>query len=237
MARIELKNTRIFIRDGFTEVGAVNDGAGGAIGATTLTVDGFTSTLEAGMLFLVAGSDRLHRISVPTGTPTTSFTFTPALRAAVLDDAVITVSGRAIEILVGDGNLTWSEAREFSYDLDRGNLNTVRTGDEQPMEVTLDLVYEFIRSLSAGEPTVEEALKQKERAASWASASADACEPYAVEIVVEQVQPCNSIEPELSVFSPFRHESLDFDMDEATISMTGRCNAIEPTHTRLSTTP
>ena len=237
MARIELKNTRIFIRDGFTETGAVNNASNYAAGDTTMLVDTFTTDLATGLLFTVVGSDRLHRISAVSGSPASSITFSPALRGgAVLDNAVISVVGRSIEITVGDGNLTWSETKNYEYDLDRGSLNTVRTGDEEPIEVSLDLVFEFIRSLSAGEPTVDEALKQKDRASGWLTTATDVCEPYSVDIVVEQLQPCGSVAPELYIFPDYRHESLDFDMDEATISMTGRCNVVEPTITRLLTT-
>lgn len=236
MARIELKNTLIYIRDGFTETGAVDDAAGYAADATTMAVDTFTTALEIGVLFTVVGSDRLHRVTAVSGSPATSITFTPALRGgAVADDAVISVVGRSIEITVGDGNLTWSETKNYNYDLDRGSLDTVRTGDEEPIEVSLDLVFEFIRSLSADEPTVDEALKNKDRASGWTTSATDICEPYSVDIVVEQLQPCGSVAPEMYIFPDYRHESLDFDMDEATISMSGRCNVLEPTITRLLT--
>lgn len=238
MARIELKNCLIYIRDGFTGAAAVNNVSNYAIGATTMIIDGYTGLIPDGVLFQVTGSDRLHRItsSSDTAGDTTSITFTPGLGGAVLDNAVITLQGRSISIKSGDGNLSWSETENYEYDLDRGLLDTVRKGDEEPMQVSLDSVFEFISAVSGSDPTLREALKQTGQASAWTSASSDTCEPYAVDIVVEQKQPCSGIKPELIIFPDFRMESLDFDAQAATISLSGRCNATGPTSSRLSTT-
>jgi len=237
MAKIELKNTNIYLRDGLATSGMLGAEAGVA-GDTELNVDGGGFVVPVGMLFQIVGSDRLHRVTAQTDAAgeTTNMVFTPALSAATLDNAVITVNGRSVLVKVGDGNLTWTENREFDYDLDRGVLDTVRSGDDQPMEVNLDLVYEFITAVTGGsaDPTVNDALKNTGQASTWVTASADACEPYAVDLVLEQAQPCTGVEPELIIFPDFRYESLAHDTDEATISMSGRCNATQPTVTRQS---
>lgn len=54
-------------------------------------------------------------------------------------------SGREVTLRVGEGNITWSEPREFEYMFDRGCLDTVRVS-EQPLEVSIDMTYEFIKS-------------------------------------------------------------------------------------------
>lgn len=237
MARIELKNCLIYIRDGFTGAAAVNNVGDYAAGATTMVIDGYTGIIPTGALFQVVGSDRLHRITATTetATDTTGITFTPGLGGAVLDNAVITLAGRSISIKSGDGNLTWSETDNYEYDLDRGVLDTVRKGDEEPMQLSLDSVFEFITAVTGADPTLREALKQTGQASAWTSASSDTCEPYAVDIVIEQKQPCSGVKPELIIFPDFRMESLDFDAQAATISLSGRCNATGPTSSRLST--
>ena len=71
--------------------GAVDNGAGYIAGQTTLTVDGFVGALTNGSWCLIEGEMLPHRISTATGTPCTQIVITPALRAPVADDAVITV--------------------------------------------------------------------------------------------------------------------------------------------------
>ena len=74
--------------------------------------------------------------------------------------------------------------------------------------------------------TPVDALKRKGGAAEWVSSSADACEPYAVDIEVQHEPSCASagVEDEVTLFPDFRWDSLEFDLREATISATGRCN-------------
>lgn len=233
MARIELRNSIIRIVDGHSATGAVNNGGGYASGATTMATDTFTTELEPNMRFTVVGSTLTHLISSEVGNPNTSITFTPALDGTVADDAVITVTGRTLEINVGDGNVTFSEKKEYNYDLNRGNLDTVREGNQIPMDVSMNFVYDFLKSASGDTvPTPEEALKQTGLASTWVSSSSDACEPYAVDIEIEHTPTCTGTDKERVVLPDFRQESLDHDPREATVSATGRCNAIQATLTR-----
>ena len=233
MARIELRNSIIRIVDGHSATGAVNNGAGYSSGDTVMTVDVFTTDMEADMRFTVVGSTLTHLISAASGSPTTSITFTPALDGTVADDAVITVTGRTLEINVGDGNITFGEKKEYNYDLNRGNLDTVREGNQVPMDVTMNFIYDFIKAASADtSPTPEEALKNIGKASGWVSSSSDTCEPYAVDLEIEHTPTCSGTDKERVTLPDFRQESLDHDPREASISATGRCNAVEATVTR-----
>ena len=233
MARIELRNSIIRIVDGHSAAGAVDNGGGYSLGATTMTTDTFTTELEPNMRFTVVGSALTHTISAESGNPNTSITFTPGLGANVLDDAVITVTGRTLEINVGDGNVTFAEKKEYNYDLNRGNIDTVRQGNEIPMDVSMSFVYDFLKSASGDAvPTPEEALKQTGLASTWVSSSSDSCEPYAVDIEIEHTPSCSGTDKERVVLPDFRQESLDHDPREATVSATGRCNATEALLTR-----
>ncbi len=160
-------------------------------------------------------------------------TITPALDFAHVDGAAITFTGRALEINVGDGNLTWSEKKEFNYDLNRGDLDTVREGNSVPVDTSINAVYEFIKA-PAGDltPTFEEVLKQIGRAAAWISSSSDLCEPYAVDIEIVHTPVCSGVDIETTTIPDFRYESLDHDPREATISATGRANVTAATTTR-----
>jgi hypothetical protein len=243
MAQIELRNTTIYLQDGFTGTAAVNNGAGYSGGAVTMVIDSLANLPDGGnevfngVRFTVAGETGtpIHTVTAHSGgPPTTSITFTPALAGAVVDDAVITFLPARIEIRIGEGNVTWTEAKEYEYVLDKGNLDTVREGDQQPVEVTIDLMYEFYTNGSGGDwlPSPIDFLKRQAEAANLASTSDDPCEPFAIDIYVEYDPPCGSELNENYTFPDFRYESLEFDVREATISVSGRCNAVQPTVAR-----
>lgn len=167
----------------------------------------------------------------------TNITFTPAWGTPTpADDDGITFLPIEVEVKIGEGNLTYTENKELDYELDRGILDTVREGDQQPMDITMDFVYEFV-STGTGEPiTAVDALKGIRGAAEFTSSSADPCEPYAIDLEVDHDPGAcvGLVEKELTLFPDFRYETLEFDIDEATISSTGRCNATEPVITRVA---
>ena len=236
MARIDLKNTTVRLVDGYTHaVGAVNNGAGYSAGDTTMTVDGIADVIDDLVSFTVTGSNRIHVITSTSGSPTTSITFSPALTGTVADDAVITFRGRALEVKIGEGNITYTENREMEYILNKGNLDTVREGDQQPVDVSMDFVWEFITAVAAsGVPTIEDVLKNRGEASGWTTSSSDTCEPYAVDIEIEHIPTCSTEQREITTLHDFRYESLEHDPDEATVSASGRCNVVEPTVTRAA---
>jgi hypothetical protein len=89
-------------------------------------------------------------------------TLLPGLVEAVVDDEVFNVGGRSLNIKVGEGNCTWSESKPREYKKDRGLLDQVRNGDEEPMDVSMQLMFEELTSAStATAPTVEDVLKRR----------------------------------------------------------------------------
>jgi hypothetical protein len=169
----------------------------------------------------------------------TDITFSPAWGTPTpVDDAAITWLPIEVEVKIGDGNLTYTENIEYEYELDRGILDTVKKGDDQPMDVNIDFVYEFVTTGTGESITPVDALKGIRGAAEFTSSSADPCEPYSVDLEVDHDpgQCSGLIDTELTLFPDFRYDSLEFDIDEATIAATGRCNAEEPTITRVTPT-
>jgi hypothetical protein len=139
-----------------------------------------------------------------------------------------------LTIKIGEGNLTYTENVEREYTPDRGVLDEVRDGDEQPLDVTFDFTWEFLRGgLGSGDPpTVEDALKNRGNAAGWVSADSDPCRPFAVDIVVEYVPACGVgalADMETYTFPDFRHDTIEHDFRAGTVSVTGRCNVTEAT--------
>ncbi len=165
--------------------------------------------------------------------PTTSITFTPAFTVNVpANAATITFAAQQLDITIGEGNLTYTEAKEYEYILDRGVLDTVREGDDQPVEVSLEFAYEYVTTGTNEAITPVDAIKKINGAAEWVSSSADLCEPYAVDLEIERVLNCGTAEDEITLLSDFRFESLEYSLQDATISVSGKCNVTDATVTR-----
>lgn len=135
------------------------------------------------------------------------------------------VFGQYIAIKIGNGNLTYDEKRAMEYIKDRGILDTVREGDDDPMDVRFDFQWIHITAANGDTvPTIEDALKQRGPASTWVSSSSDLCEPYAVDIVLKDL-PCASDTPETLILPDFRYEALNHDLKAATMACSGKCNA------------
>lgn len=245
MARIEMRDVTIYAQDGLA--GTATLSANGSQNDTTLNINTIvlnttdTDLVPVGARLYLAGetANTVHTVTARTPTsngPTTSVTITPALGAGTYNSGnstnAVTFISQRIEIKVGEGNLTWTEAKEYEYLRERGDLDTVKEGDEQPVEMSLEFIYDYIKTESGQTITPVDALKQKGEAAEWVSSSADLCEPYAIDILAKHCVPCGTDQDEDVLFTDFRYESLDFDMGAATISVSGRCNVSEPTVTR-----
>ena len=139
-----------------------------------------------------------------------------------------------LEVKIGEGNLSWSEKVNRIYTLDRGQLNDVRNGDEEPMEVSIDAIWEFLKADSGDPPTPIDVLKQRGQASAWVSTDDDACRPYAIDIEVTYEPPCGGEADEVITLRDFRHEELQYDLRNASIAVTGKCNVTEAEISRVA---
>lgn len=234
MAQIDLRNALVEIVDGFLAVGAVNQPVTAPMnGNTTFTVDGFDVALTNGQLFTVVGSTEIYTITGTTGGSTpTAITFTPPLATAdgiPVDNAVITVQGHALEVKIGEGTLTFNEKRNMEYVHNRRRIAFVRTGDDDPMDVAFDFIWEFLKSASGDPITIEEAVKGSGNAvaAGWVTSGADPCEPYAVDIRVTYTPPCPNVDLEVITLKEYRWEGGNHDLKAGTVASTGKCKISE----------
>jgi len=247
MARIQLRDTTIYIQDGLSGTGAVSDASITSPNDTDLDIA--VSVLNAddpdlvpvGARFTIAGEtgSPVHTVTARTPTaasPTTNIVFTPAIAAGVVDTAVITFLPQRIEIAIGDGDLSWTEARDLIYDLDRDTLDTVRLGEDQPLEVELAFTFEYVTTQSGQAITPVDALKRINEATEWVSSSSDLCEPYAVDIYAVHCVPCGTDQDQDFLFEDFRYESLEYSVQDASIAVSGRCNVTDVTTTRSDIT-
>lgn len=73
---------------------------------------------------------------------------------------------RALTVKIGDGNLTWDEKKNRIYFKDRGILDAVRDGDEEPLELSWEFAYEFLEAVVS-----LQAVTKSGNAAPWVSAA------------------------------------------------------------------
>lgn len=241
MAQIDLRHADIYVKDGYTATGAVNQSTPApANGDTTLTVDGFSKAIPAGNTFTVVGSTATYTVvSTVGGSTPTQITFTPALATAdgiPVDNAIITVGPNVLKAKIGEGNLTFNAKRAMTYVREKRSIvnGFVMTGDDEPMEVKLDLVWQFLSSDSGETPTFEEALNQIGNAASWVTSGADPCEPYCVNIEIVYTPPCTGTKAEVIVLEEYRWEQLDHDLKAGTMSTSGKCKMLLPSTSRVA---
>ncbi len=240
MARIELRHCEIKLRDGLAgsalinEMSAMASDASITIDTVALNTD-VTNMVPVGARFTIAGEtdpDEVHVVTARTPSnsgPTTSITFSPPLGAGTYaENGVITFAPQELVITIGDGDLRYTERDEFTYDLDRGELDTVRRADDVPMEVVTNFVYEHITTGTGEDVSPMDAIKRKGSASEWVNAAEDTCEPYAVDLIVIHTPPCGTDDKEFTLFPDFRSEQREVNFKESNIQITGRCNRLEP---------
>jgi len=139
-----------------------------------------------------------------------------------------------LEVKVGEGNLTFNETRNMEYTLDRGTLDEVREGDQVPVDVSLDFIWEYLKGQTGSNtPTIEDALKKRGEAADWTSSDSDACRPYAVDLeITYSPSPVTCGDMEIILLQDFRWEGLNHDLRAGSVAVTGKCNITEATVTR-----
>lgn len=241
MPRIQLRDTKIYLQDGLSGTGAVDDVAGYAIGDSAITVDDIvlntdvTDQVPVGARLTFTSHSTVYTVTArdpAVGGTTTEITVSPTLTDAVADDEVITFLPQRLEIKIGDGDASWSETRNFEYDLDRDVLDTVRQGEDAPLELDLAFTFEFVTTESGQAITPVDALKRQGEASEWVTSSSDLCEPYATDVYIVHCLPCGSEKDQDFLFPDFRYESLEFSIQDASIAVSGRCNATEATTSR-----
>jgi len=143
----------------------------------------------------------------------------------------------SVTVKIGEGNLTFSEKRNMEYVLDRGVLDTVKEGDQVPVEVKFDFMWEYIAGTTVGSGLRDIVTGST----SYTSTDTDACRPYACDLeLTYQPVPATCGDAEVITFPDFRMESLDFDLRAATVSCSGKCNVTQVTSVRAlagSSTP
>ena len=245
MAKIDLRYATPYFQDGLSGTGLVNEGAGATAGATDFDVDtialntAVATKVPIGARFTVTGSTETYTVTAVTETVadiTDNVVFSPALDANIADDAAITWTSQRIEVKIGAGNLTWTEAANNEYELERGVIDTVTEGDEAPLAVNFQFRWDFVKTGTNETITPYDAITGTGGASGWVSASSDECEKYGVNLVLEYTPNCTTgnIQSERITFPTLRHDSLAFDPQASSITVAGRCPVVAPTIERYT---
>jgi len=167
-------------------------------------------------------------------TSTDTITLTEGLAMAIGAGGTVAFTGRRLEVKVGEGNVVWTETVNRDYVLDRGSLDSVRNGDEAPVDVKFEFTWEWITAVTAsGIPTLEDVLKKRGEAAAWETSDPDTCAPYCVDIIIWYDPGCGGNNTEKIELPYFRYESLEHNLRDSQISCSGKCNVVEATATRI----
>jgi hypothetical protein len=200
-----------------------------AVGNTSMTISGISVAIPNGMEFKFGTASRKYKVVSTTGGSTpTAVTFFPAFQSgdgSPVNGTSLTFGPHALEIKIGEGTLTYNEKRNMEYTRNRRVIAFVRTGDDEPMDVSFNFIWEFLRSTSGEAITVEEALKGMPRAVSagWTTAGGDVCEPYTVHIRITYTPPCPDVDTEIITLKEYRWEGGNHDLKAGTVDSTGKC--------------
>jgi hypothetical protein len=132
-----------------------------------------------------------------------------------------------LEFKMDEGTLTYTRRKNIEYRKERGLLDTVREGDQEPMDVSIEGRFSAVKSHASNVLTPIEFLEQ-EGAGTVLLTVGGACEPYAIDVVLEVNQDCGTTPDEIITFGEFRFEELGGDFKAGTLSVTGKCNALKP---------
>lgn len=144
------------------------------------------------------------------------------------------VTPNEIEIVLDEGNLSWSESYPMEFKMNRGKLasGAVREADEEPCSISIDAQWKNIISSSGDGPTPYEFARQKGEASSYVS-TGDDCDPYCIDVeIVFDNSECSSSEDETILFEKVYFETFNFNPDSPAISMEGRCKSEAPSVSR-----
>lgn len=157
------------------------------------------------------------------------------LRNAVLkikDGTTPTV--KTLTVKIGEGNLSVSEKKNREYRMDRGTLDTVRDGDDTPLEVSFDFRWQYLKASTGDTPSVRDVLRKEGEASAWVTTDSDACAPYAVDLEFTWTPECTADDIETITLPDFRYEEISYDAKAGTIAVSGKCNVTAMTIARTA---
>jgi len=144
-------------------------------------------------------------------------------------------------IKFGEGNFSYNENESFEYELDRGKLDDVNFGDEQPVSFSLEGKHTFVASQGTENKTIHEIIKGIDygtlnyqfqgTAETWLSDYG--CVPYAFELelhIIPQLEcPTLTIPGEAYLFRYCRVPSAEVSLSTRRVNIAnGEAHILRP---------
>lgn len=144
----------------------------------------------------------------------------------------------------GEGTFTYTEADEIEYERNRGKLDDVNKGDDQPVEVSFEGKATFVTSRIGSDPaetaTIHEIVSGKNYAEGgmkfqgtgeqWLSDFG--CPPYTCDLELHNIPqlecPTLLVHGEAHLFRFFRKTSLEWNPETKRVNCRGACHITEP---------
>ena len=151
-----------------------------------------------------------------------------------LRDGTITIKDSGgtnnLELVLDEGNLTFTDRDNANVILDRGTLDHMRLADEEPVEITFSAKFVAWEGESATPltPSIPDALRKVGNASSWVSTKPN--DVYCVDLEFLIVNPETAEKDETLTFADFHADEITFaEGDEFnTISVTGKALIVRP---------
>lgn len=137
-----------------------------------------------------------------------------------------------VAIRIGEGNFSYSRRRSVEPRKSRGNLHSSREGEEEPIDIQFQFVWDYIRSSGSEPPTIEEIIDG--RATGWVSATPknfDPDGPFTVNLQIVRLVSCAN-DGEVYNFAEFNCTELSHSLKDSTVDCRGFSNRVRPYVTR-----
>jgi hypothetical protein len=203
--------------------------------AVVVTVDGANLTAADSEVFTVTQD----------GTQTWEITFLPAIATGSVpaDDAVITWYPRRFEFEPEGGDFEWNEGANPIVRKPRGVIAGLRQGEEQELTITTSFSFSWMGTETTtlegatDDKTPYEILYKEGWASDWLPSShGSPCEPFTIDLVIEDRPQCGSEQAEVFVFPQFAFDEIGPSIASGIVSLSGLCVAKKPIITRTANT-
>jgi hypothetical protein len=138
-----------------------------------------------------------------------------------------------LEVKIDEGNIQWEVARNLEVKRDRGLLDYIKEGDEEPMTVNLECRFASLIS-STGDPLTPYEFLTMTGAGDELVSTGQVCGASAIDIRVETDHDCQDVEDEIIDFLQFHYEKIGGSFKDGTLSVSGLCNTVLPVATKTT---
>lgn len=119
-------------------------------------------------------------------------------------------SANTLVIVCEEGNLTWSETHNVEHIKDRGSLDHMREGEQEPVSFSFSVRYKYAIASGSEPLSPYECFHQIGGASSWVSR--EPCgDVYSIAIKFTIADPCSTGEDEMIVFHRVPRPNINFE--------------------------